>query len=143
MSVIAWDGKTLAADKQMTAQGLKRTVTKIKKINGCLVGCTGDYDGGLAMMNWFENGGAFPECQKDKERWSNLLVIKPDGGINLYEREPFCYVIEDKFYAMGSGRDYAMAAMYLGKGAVEAVGIAMVFDSNCGMGLDELEVGSE
>jgi hypothetical protein len=46
MTVIVWDGKTLAADKQATQADLKRKVTKIHRLRGHLVGVSGDWDRG-------------------------------------------------------------------------------------------------
>lgn len=42
--------------------------------------------------------------------------------------------------ADGSGRDYATAAMYLGKTAREAVAVAARFEANTGMGVDSFDV---
>jgi ATP-dependent protease HslVU (ClpYQ) peptidase subunit len=49
----------------------------------------------------------------------------------------------ESFHALGSGRDFALAAMYLGKNAREAVEIAMEFDLETGKGVDCLEVEVE
>jgi len=139
MSVIAWDGKTLAADKLGCMGSLKITITKIFCLATCLVGYVGEIDAGEELVDWFSNGavpGDFPAGQRniDKSNW--LLVIAPDKSIKKYERTPFPITIEDPFFAMGSGRDYAMAAMYLGKTAREAVEIACIFDNGCGNGVD-------
>jgi ATP-dependent protease HslVU (ClpYQ) peptidase subunit len=40
--------------------------------------------------------------------------------------------------AIGSGRNYAMAAMYLGKTAAEAVAVAAALDSSVGCGITTL-----
>lgn len=45
-----------------------------------------------------------------------------------------------KFHAVGSGRDYALAAMHLGLSARDAVGVAMEFDLNTGGELQEVAV---
>ncbi len=45
---------------------------------------------------------------------------------------------EDKFNALGAGRDYALAAMYLGFDASRAVEVACALDVNCGNGIDVL-----
>lgn len=143
MTVIAWDGHTLAADKQGDCGGGKFATTKIHKINGHLIGGTGDYDAVMTMINWFEKGAHpddWPKCQADEKRYANLLVISPQKEIFRYEREPFPYKIEDKFFAAGSGKDYATTAMYLGKNAKEAVEITSALSTSCGMGIDTLEL---
>lgn len=46
-------------------------------------------------------------------------------------------------HAIGTGRDYARAAMHLGRNAVEAVQVAILFDENCGNGVDTLTFPGE
>lgn len=144
MSVIAWDGNCLAADRMASVGNLKRATTKIFKVNGCLIGATGDSSFGNQMIEWFRNGeivADFPTSQRDKDDWSGLLVIRPDKTIQVFERTPYPVKYDEKIIAAGSGRDYAMAAMYLGKSAVEAVDVASLFDNCCGLGVTDLYFG--
>jgi ATP-dependent protease HslVU (ClpYQ) peptidase subunit len=146
MTVIAWDGTTLAADKRAVANNMRFNVTKIKKIRGHLVFSAGDFDSANMLFKWFEDGAkpdSYPTCQNDKDRWVVLIVITPDKQILRYEKEPVSYVIEEPFAAVGSGRDYAMAAMAMGANAIEAVKIACQFDIYCGDGIDTLTLGVE
>lgn len=142
MTCIAWDGKTLAADKRCLNGSLIGTVTKIYRgRGGCLLGFSGDYDMCAQMLDWFNDGAdpeKYPAQQRDKDLWSGFLVIRPDGGIQRFERTPNPLRYEDKIFAAGSGREFALAAMYCGKTAVEAVRIACIFDSGCGNGIDTL-----
>jgi len=142
MTCIAWDGKTLAVDKRVIYCGLARTVTKIFRIRDSLVGIAGDGAQGMDMVEWYRAGcdvEKFPIAQRDKDQWATVVVVKPDG-LWLYERTPVMMRIEDAIYATGSGRDYALAAMHLGKSAAEAVEIACLFDIGCGNGVDTLEL---
>ena len=142
MSVVAWDGKVIAADKQATNIGLRSLTTKIRKLtNGDIIAWTGDQDSALAMASWYENGalqGAWPESQKDKEGWARLIVLS-DGKVIVYERQPFPIVVEEPFMAWGSGRDYAIGALAQGANAVQAVTVASRYDSSCGLGIDFYE----
>lgn len=141
MTCIAYDGKTLAADKMASCNGLARTVTKIRRIDELRVGVTGDFDLAAEGFAWIEAGrkpDAFPAAMRDKEIPLSLLVIE-DGLILKYERTPYPFKFEDKLFAMGSGRDYAMAAMYLGLSARKAVEVACEFETSCGLGVDELD----
>ena len=141
MTCIAWDGKTLAADKRAVNNGLTRTVTKIFKLSdGALFAGCGDFAFCLQMKEWAEQGcnlETFPVAQKEKDDWQ-VCVIVDKTGLRLYERTPYPLRFEDKFYSCGSGRDFAHTAMHLGKSAREAVEIACLFDSGCGNGIDEL-----
>ncbi len=142
MTVVAWDGKTLAADKRTLNCGLIRTVTKIRRIGELLVGGSSDFVTVLEMMDWIEKGSdpeKFPSLQKDKDDWACVIIIDR-GVIKLYERSHIPMTFEDSKFAIGSGRDFALAAMHCGKTAKEAVEIAIHFDSGCGNGVDCLEL---
>lgn len=141
MSVIAWDGKTLAADKRASYGTTILTTTKIFRINGCLVGYTGDASFGEQVLSWFRDGAdstTYPADQRDATNWAPLMVITPDGRILRYERTPHPLTYEGEFFASGSGGDFALAAMHLGKTAREAVELACLLDSGCGNGVTEL-----
>lgn len=141
MTTIAFDGVTLAADKQSTSHGMARTVTKIRRIRGELFAMSG---GGIhcqALMKWFEgsrNPSEWPKAPDD-ESCGNIIQVTKAGlfvwsGAGLPHPEP----LEDRFMAFGSGRDFAMAAMHLGKSAKEAIEIASIYDIATGMGIDTL-----
>lgn len=140
MSVIAWDGKMVAADKQATLGTLRVMTTKIRRIaSGEILGWTGDQDSGMIVAKWYEDGAdpeKWPVSQKDKDDWSRLLVFSSKNPPKFYERQPVAVTVEDKFMAWGCGRDFAIGAMALGSNAIDAVLIASRFDSACGMGVD-------
>jgi hypothetical protein len=144
VTVIAWDGKTLAADKQGTWNGTKRRVTKIFRVGADLVAFSGEPQFGLAMVQWWRDGGKpeqFPKHQSDKDDWQPFLVIQKQRGrprILRFERTPFPIVLEERTYAMGSGSDFATAAMDCGRTAVGAVRVACKRDNGCGNGIDTL-----
>lgn len=142
MTVVVWDGKTLAADKRANNQGTVSVVTKIKKIRGCLVASCDSISSAGALFNWFEKGGDpenYPKYQDDKDKWAPLLVITPEKRILRYEETPYPYEIEQLFYAMGSGRDFALGALEMGATSRQAVLVASRWDCGCGNGVDELE----
>lgn len=143
MTVIAWDGKTLAADKRMTSYGCAATVNKIARAkNGELLAISGNASVGLSLINWFEAGrdkSSYPNnLSGDGDSLANLLVVYPEGTVMRYESTPFPIQVIEPFCAMGSGRDYALAAMYLGHDARKAVAVACEFDTGCGNGMDVL-----
>ncbi len=146
MTTIAWDGKSLAADKLMSQQGLRGVVTKIQRgADGSLIGISGQFSTGLHAAQWVANGAdpaLMPKTQ-DTDEWVGIIQIKPDGTIWKYERGPVPMKIEDCIFAVGSGRDFALAAMYLGKSAIEAVKVAARFDVYTGMGVDVLNLVAE
>lgn len=147
MTCLAWDGRFLAADKMASNGNTCRTTTKIRRIKRVghmveVIGITGELDSGLLLMQWYENGADpkdWPDCQKDNDRWSRLVVADKTGCWQ-YERLPVKSRIEDRFSAWGQGRDFAIAAMHLGQTAAQAVAIANIYDTGCGNGVDVLEL---
>jgi len=144
MTVIAWDGKTLAADKRFSLGNAVFITSKIYKIVNSqvfLCGFSHDASSGEAMLDWFAKGcdiEQFPLSQRDKETWSPFLAISQDGSILRYERTPYPIKLLPQKIAIGSGGDFAMAAMHCGKTAQEAVEIACLYDATCGDGVDYL-----
>jgi ATP-dependent protease HslVU (ClpYQ) peptidase subunit len=142
MTVIAWDGKTLAADKMACSVGYGYTVTKVHRLSrGGIAAFSGDGDGAMALLHWLEgtcDPAAYPVGQKDNE--TSALVIDPDGVVWSWGTTPYPQRVEGRFYAMGHGRDFALAAMHLGKTAREAVEVACALDVYCGNGIDTLEL---
>lgn len=147
MSVIAWDGATLAADKRACLGSLIRTTRKISRVKNndigeALVGYAGDADAGEEILAWFASGynpDKFPSSQRNPDGWSGLLVVWPTRHIWKFERTPYPIRFPPQHFAIGSGRDFALAAMHLGCDAVKAVKIACELDSGCGNGVDTLE----
>ena len=141
MTCIAWDGKTLAGDKRACICSLMRTTTKIHRVKDALVGYCGDAAQGREMLAWARGGfklSAFPESQRDEKAFAPLLVIQAGGVVEVYENTPHPIQYENKHFAIGSARDFALTAMYLGKCASDAVLIASEFDPGCGNGVDVL-----
>lgn len=143
MTVIAWDGRTLAADKRAVNAGHKSTTTKIRRTaSGDLIGASGDQDVATALMAWYERGAdesKFPANRNNDGYPRAYLLVVQRSRVMRFECEPHPLLVEDPFYAMGSGRDYALAAMHLGYSAAEAVEVACALDTGCGNGMDALE----
>lgn len=141
MTVIAWDGQTLAADKRASVGNVVRTCTKIFRHNGELFGYAGMAAFGEQLLTWYKNGADpkdYPPSQRDKDDYAELLVIKADGIIQKFERTPYPISYQDKTFAIGSGRDFALAAMALGCNATAAVELTCTLDTGCGSGVDTL-----
>jgi hypothetical protein len=146
MTVIAWDGKTLAADKQATEGGLRQVTTKIMlvekgKFKGHLLAGAGSSSQANMLMAWFVQGAdaeCFPKYQDTDDLSAALLVITPSREILRYDFNPIPVVFHDEKYALGTGREVAIGAMAMGATAVEAVEIASRLCSGCGMGIDSI-----
>lgn len=143
MTVICYANGVLAADKRATNNGMARTVTKIRRVRGHLCGGAGDFAMLQEMFAWFERGADpadVPAFQKTSD-FVSFLAITPEGRILKYEQSAYPIdFTESGSYVFGSGRDYAAAALYLGKSAKEAVEVASALDTTCGNGVDTLEL---
>lgn len=141
MTVIAWDGKILAADRMVVDGYAKFPGTKIHRINGELFGASGCWPTGIARLDWVRAGmdpASYPRVSE--EEFGRLIRITADGQIMLYTLNGFPMRYESPFYAIGSGSEFALAAMYLGQTAKQAVHVASELSSECGMGIDVLEL---
>lgn len=141
MTVVAYDGRTLAADKQATHVGYGMTTTKVRRVKLGMAAACGDTSVARALMAWAEGGckaDAFPTNAKDSD--AQLLLVTFAGKVLLYCGSVHPMEIEDRFTALGSGRDYALAAMHLGCNASEAVKVACEFDAFCGHGVTTMEL---
>lgn len=143
MTIIVWDGKTLAGDRQSTYGNAKRYATKIFRARdgAALVGFAGSAAVGMEMLHWFEEGmdpSKFPELQKVKDEHVNMLVVWKDGTIQEFGRTAYAEQIDGPFVALGCGHDFALAAMHCGRNAVEAVELTCQLDVHCGGGADFL-----
>lgn len=141
MTVIAWDGKTLAADKRaIPGGGICHVTTKIQRHSNSLLAITGSWDVGCEMREWWKSG-AEPEKfpAKAREDTATLIVFRADA-ILIFNSGPYPMPLELKQCAFGSGRDFATAAMHLGCNSERAVEVACKFQSDCGNGIDTLEL---
>ncbi len=142
MTVIAWDGKTLAADKRGENAGFTFAMRKIFRVGDRLIGFAGSAGRIGEFLAWFEAGAdpkTYPENKfgdGDSSVW--MVAIRRDGTIEKYEESGYPIIVEGRQFASGSGRDYATAAMYLGLDAKSAVEVACKFENGCGNGVDTL-----
>lgn len=142
MTAIAWDGTSLAADKRAASGGgIARTITKIVRHNGALLGITGCYDTGAEMLAWWSAGAKPDDFPKAAREDKATLIVISEVGIRTYGIGPYPMWIEAEHCAWGSGRDYAEAVMHLGRDAELAVLVASHFQTDCGNGVDQLLKG--
>lgn len=141
MTVIAFDGKMVAADKRATSPGVMRTVTKIFRNGPDEIVCVSASGTGISFARAFIADGRpikeFPTDVNDMPPC--FAVVQRDGTVLSYDGSPYPTVIESGGrYANGAGREYALAAMYLGCDARRAVEIANTLSPDCGGGIDVL-----
>lgn len=141
MTTIAYSRKfgIMAGDK-LASVGDNRhaVVTKVFKIDGALIGFSGSLDVSMAILRWFKNGRKeedWPDLQYE-QRECSVLVVEKDGVVKMYERYPVGMVMEHDIHAIGSGKDFALAALHLGHDPVKAIEVATALDGYTGNGID-------
>lgn len=135
MTTIAFDGETLASDTQSSLFRLR--VRKICRLpDGRLFGSCGRLSDNVAVAKWMIDGGEKPKVE---DSFHGIVVTGRHHFYGLEATlEPLLYDGMGMF-AIGSGRDFALMAMYLGKSAGAAVVLASKFDVDTGHDIEELK----
>lgn len=131
MTTIAWDGRTLAADTLVSANGLRDArSTKIWRRGRVLFGATGSSPLAERFRSWVIAGmdGKDPYHGADD---GNGLIVTRDSAVCFGPDGPWS-VRRELFYALGSGYPIAMGAMSAGADARRAVEIAIEHDTKSG-----------
>lgn len=140
MTVIAWDGRELAGDKQSTHANMARTPTRTRKVYRVvgsdgevrLIGCAGNSDDCQNYVRWAKG------LVLERPTFTSLhvLCIEERRRVWSAEEKIIWERVRSKFWAIGTGSDIALGAMASGKSAREAVLIASRFSTGCGFGVD-------
>lgn len=146
MTVIVWDGRSLAADRLMTCGSQAREARKLfvheRGTDGRLfaIAICGTLPGGLLLRDWYLAGAdpeKFPAAQAtDDGGW--LIVWDPHSTPELveYARLPVAMPVIDPRESWGSGADFALGAMAMGADARRAAEVACELCVHCGKGID-------
>ena len=127
MTTIAWDGKTVAADGQMTSgdRVIHQDFPKVLRLsNGALMAGAGAPEDLGRFYTWFEEG-----CEGYVKLSKNTEILYVDKhGARSYVGNTGCSVEVQAPYGMGTGGPVAVGAMLAGKSAAQAVRIAAQVD---------------
>lgn len=127
MTTIAWDGAVLAGDTLAQGNMFDRKIEKVFTIKPNIhFGGSGYWEDCLAVADWLK------DTKKTKpsieENFAGILI--EDGVAYRLEKKLIKDMIKEKHHSVGSGASFAITAMYLGQGAVEAIHTAAIFDCN-------------
>lgn len=141
VTTIAFDGRYLAADSQMSdgngsRTGAVRKITQLAK-GGALPDDAVFVVSGLAQAITEATAALpdnYPKFKIDTTQFYRLVIFFKNGAIAEYDGNSAYQTPNEsrKFITMGTGADYAMGAMEAGKTAKEAVKIATKYDVNSG-----------
>ena len=139
MTVVAWDGEYLVADRQRVGGSHRFEVTKLIPVGSCIAVAVGVVDFGQELIEWFQYSGRSPEAwpayQMTEKEWATLVVGLGDGSVGCYYQRP-ALIKQPAGVAWGSGADFAVGAMAHGASAIEAVIATNKVCKDCGFGYD-------
>lgn len=142
MTTVAHKAGVMAADRLGQNGGLMHDVEKIHfgSFSGgerFVLGCAGDRAHSFRLLGLLEERGQkyvlapsyFDEYNSDTFAPAAILVTRINGRERAFMFAGGVFLPLSRLYhAIGSGRDYAIAAMHLGKDAIGAVEVAEQFD---------------
>lgn len=133
MTTIAYRDGVMASDSR--GYGGDRapvgSKTKIHRLpDGTLMGCSSNAPGQPeAVFAWYAGGADPREAPAFGDAKFRLLVVRPDGQSFLGENSFYLSgPLDARFFAVGSGQEYALGAMEAGASAVRAVEVAIKLD---------------
>lgn len=137
MTTIVWDGanRILASDSREVWDD--HLIAKTKKIyalsrKNCWLATAGSSEVGILAVQTLNK-----TIHTEEALFHTSLDVRFKGfnGLLIYDCKPYVLLsrfipmpIFDRFYALGTGGPYALAAMRLGKNAIDAVKFASTFD---------------
>jgi hypothetical protein len=137
MTTIAYKGRILAADTQLTySDNTKTFCHKLHDLgSGHVVAIAGDCDSEFHFKRWLMAGAKVDDWQTKviqfikKPKFEAIYIDKYNQKW-YYTDGPEAMPIEHRFHAIGSGWRIAMAGMHMGLSAVDSVLLAGDLDVN-------------
>jgi hypothetical protein len=126
MTTIAAKASTgeIAADSMVSGDDSFYLVEKLRRGENSIYGGCGDWDKLLTFYNSLESGSGL-----DSDTDVTVLELRSDG-IWIYESTIIPAKIKNDFWAIGTGANFAIAAMHLGLTPAEAVKLACLYDTS-------------
>ncbi len=145
MTTIAWKGRTLAADTQLTwtdnSWSYCRKIVKLGGEQGAIA-YAGQVDSEYHFHKWFLAG-------ENLNEWDHFFLKKPSFSaiyidkykdVWTFNDGPERMLIEHEFHAIGSGNSLASAALHLGMTAKDAILFASELDTTTNNLVDTYDI---
>lgn len=149
MTTIAANKTSIACDLMMThSSGLAlKSSSKVLEVPGhlaqemfgvkkALIGFAGSTEEWGNVVNFIAMGG---EGKLPRLRHTELLMLNPEGLWHSVSLSNWTKV-NDPYFSIGSGMQYAMGALASGKSPLEACKVAAKFDKSTGIGFKEFKL---
>lgn len=144
MTTIAFDGKTLAADTQLTFDTVPLYCRKIHRIpeKYWIWSCAGDTHVEADILAWVRGGADAPERNRLK-KFEAFIYDYKEKKIWFMNHSIHLQPVVDKYFTLGSGWASARAAMLLGLPAKDAVKFAADVDIYTNSYVDTYDVETD
>jgi hypothetical protein len=148
MTIVVWDGETLATDMQANdgmqkwksekAWYIGKDFDEVQIVSG--VGILQDI---IRLREWYKTGSSedkFPIAFGSHRvtPTAKLIVVTELEGLLLYDGIPHPIEYGFKPCAFGEGKDFALGALSMGATSAQAVNVANEHSLHCGKGVTEL-----
>lgn len=147
MTTIAANRTQIAGDRQANhSGGLKfKLKSKLYSFNTPIIykkpfhiGLCGNVDDFSSVIEFFYDPTAYKKAPRFK---GEGLVLSEDGKIWTFGNDPSKWILVDQpYYSVGSGMNFAMGAMAAGSSPYDAVKYASTLCSATGMGATKIDV---
>lgn len=135
--------KIMVSDRQGSADNHAFRVKKIHRINKDIItGFSGIVEAGICFICWYEEqdkkkkGLQYDEKQEYPRTDSfSALVLHKNGQCSWYGQYGYPVDVQDRYFGIGSGSDFALGAVYAGATLQEAIRIASKLDRSTGFGI--------
>ncbi len=139
MTTIAANRSEMAGDSKVTDDDTSFRGRKVHRVGEAVVGAAGTGPAISKFIKWLRAGDLDARPKFDKDDELAALVLTP-AGLFAYGTELEPEEIDDPFYAVGTGKQAALAAMRLGCTPGRAVEVACEIDNHTGGPVDVLRL---
>lgn len=142
MTTIAWDGRTLAADKGSWSGGLHQPVKKVHRVTASdgrkfLVAFAGDSVFATLVLRWMRGEIDHPgQCLDDDKNRDVAVVIDERCCVWRLSSRLVYVPMEGRVHAHGAGQEIALGALMAGADAAKAVRIVAQVSDYAARGVD-------
>lgn len=142
MTTAVWRAGVIAADRLIDEWQEVGKLFRLK--SGAVLTGAGGFDDIVEVAAWLDRGGKDddkPDLSKDAgDDRTEFILAKPDGSAYWLTRFLRLVRINEPYAAVGSGKQYALAAFVMGARPKRAIEVAMKFDPQTGKGIDVIRV---
>lgn len=142
MTTIAFDGKTLAADRGAWSGGFHQAAKKVHRITApdgrkYLVAQMGNAAFAADVLRWMRGGPHPGPCLDADKNTDCAVVVDEQRRVWRLSADRLTYrEATGRLHSAGAGQEIAMGALMAGAGAIKAVNITMLVSDYAARGVD-------